>query len=302
MYPERRLRLHPGRLTKTHPPPPILRGRTHSGPASQCCRATVSGMNTRVPATLLDGRVAIVTGAARGVGKGIAAALTERGASVLLVDRDDELLHATTDDLRKSGRAVEALVADLRDPDSARHIVATTLDRFGTVHGLVNNAIATNEPKPFQDITREDYDLVFDVGPRATFELMQAVYPVFVDNGGGSIVNLGSGSGTIGLPRFGAYAGAKEAIRGMSKVAALEWGRLNIRVNVVCPYAETESIRTWREWDPKTYERTVRGVPMGRLGDVVTDIGPAVAFLLSDEAAFVTAQTIMLDGGAAGFR
>lgn len=259
-------------------------------------------MQTRVPTTLLEGHVAIVTGAARGVGKGVAWALTERGASVLLVDRDDEQLHQTTDSLRESGRSASALVADLRDPDSASHIVSSALDMFGTVNGLVNNAIATNEPKPFQDITRDDYDLVFDVGPRATFELMQAVFPVFVDNGGGSIVNLGSGSGTIGLPRFGAYAGAKEAIRGMSKVAALEWGRLNIRVNVVCPYAETESISTWREWDPKTYERTVRGVPLGRLGDVVTDIGAAVAFLLSDEAAFVTAQTIMLDGGAAGFR
>lgn len=259
-------------------------------------------MNARVPATLLDGRVAIVTGAARGVGKGIASALTERGASVLLVDRDEELLLPATEQLRREGRSVSALVADLRDDDSANRIVQTAVATFGTVHGLVNNAIATNEPKPFQDITRDDYDLVFDVGPRATFALMQAVYPVFLDNGGGSIVNLGSGSGTIGLPKFGAYAGAKEAIRGMSKVAALEWGRLGIRVNVVCPYAETESIRTWREWDPKTYERTVRGVPMGRLGDVTTDIGPAVAFLLSDEAAFVTAQTIMLDGGAAGFR
>ena len=181
-------------------------------------------------------------------------------------------------------------------------LVAAAVDAFGTVHALVNNAIATNEPKAFQDITEQDYDLVFDVGPRATFRLMQAVYPVFVSNGGGSIVNLGSGSGTQGLPRFGAYGAAKEAIRGMSKVAALEWGRHRIRVNVVCPYAETESIRAWREMDPQTYERTVRAVPLGRLGDVATDIGPVVCFLLSDDAAFVTGQTLMADGGSAGFR
>lgn len=259
-------------------------------------------MTNEVPTTLLAGRVVIVTGAARGVGKGIVAALIERGAAVLAVDRDEAGLNTTVELWAGSGRPIAALVADLRDPESAARIVASARDTFGTVHGLVNNAIATNEPKPLQDITREDYDLVFDVGPRATFELMQAVYPVFLDNGGGSIVNLGSGSGTIGLQKFGAYAAAKEAIRGMSKVAALEWGRVGIRVNVVCPYAETESIATWREWDPKTYERTVRAVPLGRLGDVTTDIGPAVAFLLSDEAAFVTAQTIMLDGGAAGFR
>jgi NAD(P)-dependent dehydrogenase (short-subunit alcohol dehydrogenase family) len=259
-------------------------------------------VNTQIPATLLDGRVVIVTGAARGVGKGIASALSQRGASVLIVDRDAEGLAATAEQLGGSGRPVRALVADLRDPDCALRIVDVATEEFGTVHGLVNNAIATNEPKPFQDITREDFDLVFDVGPRATFELMQAVYPVFLAGGGGSIVNFGSGSGTIGLPRFGAYAAAKEAIRGMSKVAALEWGRHNIRVNVVCPYAATESIKTWSEWDPKTYERTVRAVPLGRLGDVGTDIGPVVCFLLSDEASFITAQTIMADGGAAGFR
>ncbi len=199
--------------------------------------------------------------------------------------------------LHETAGGVVPLVADLREP-AAHRIVAAAVEAFGTVHGLVNNAIATNEPKPFCEITREDYDLVFDVGPRATFELMQAVHPVFVGNGGGSIVNLGSGSGTVGLPTFGAYAAAKEAIRGMSKVAALEWGPLNIRVNVVCPYAETESIRAWREMAPKSYERTVRAVPLGRLGDVSTDIGPVVCFLLSDDAAFVTAQTIMADGGS----
>lgn len=259
-------------------------------------------MDAQVPATLLDGRAVIVTGAARGVGKGIATALTERGASVLLVDRDEALLAGTAEQLQASGRSAVPLLADLRERDCAARIVGAAVDAFGGLHGLVNNAIATNEPKPFQDITRDDYDLVFDVGPRATFELMQAVYPVFAGNGGGSIVNLGSGSGTIGKPKFGAYAGAKEAIRGISKVAALEWARHGIRVNVVCPFAETESITLWREMAPETYERTLRGVPMGRLGDVTSDIGPVVGFLLSDESSFVTAQTIMVDGGAAGFR
>ena len=141
---------------------------------------------------MLTNRVVIVTGAARGVGKGIAAALTERGASVLVVDRDEDILAATTEQLLTEGHSAASLVADLRDGDAARRIVAAALETFGTVHRLDNNANATNEPKPFTAITREDYDLVFDVGPRATFELMQAVHPVFIGNGGGSIVNLGS--------------------------------------------------------------------------------------------------------------
>lgn len=256
----------------------------------------------REPPPLLDGRAVIVTGAARGVGKGIAEAITRRGAAALLVDNDEPLLTDTVRELRAAGRRVEPLTADLRETGCADRIVAAAVDTLGTVHGLVNNAIATNEPKRFLEITRADYDLVFDVGPRATFELMQAVYPVLSANGGGSIVNLGSGSGTVGKPKFGAYAGAKEAIRGISKVAALEWGRDNIRVNVVCPFADSDSIQMWREMAPDAYERTLRGVPMGRLGDVATDIGPVVGFLLSDEASFITAQTIMIDGGAAGFR
>ncbi|HXB85096.1 SDR family NAD(P)-dependent oxidoreductase, partial [Mycobacterium sp.] len=127
----------------------------------------------------MRGHVAIVTGAAQGVGKGIAAALLERGAAVLLVDIQDDVLATTTAELASAGR-VEKLVADLRDPDSAARIAAAAVDAFGTVHGLVNNAIATNEPKAFVDITIEDLALGYDVGPRATFLLMQAVHPLMV--------------------------------------------------------------------------------------------------------------------------
>src|SRR5258708_13826384 len=147
----------------------------------------------------MRGHAAIVTGAAQGVGKGVAAALLERGAAVLLVDIQDDLLAATTAELEAAGR-VEMLVADLRDPDSAQRIVGSALDAFGTVHGLVNNAIATNEPKAFVDITAEDLALGYDVGPRATFLLMQAVHPPMVEAGGGAVLNLGSGTGTRGQP------------------------------------------------------------------------------------------------------
>lgn len=252
------------------------------------------------PESLRD-HVAIVTGAAQGVGKGIAAALLERGASVLLVDIQDEKLRATTEELRPMGGA-EMLVADLREPESAQRIVAAAVDAFGTVHGLVNNAIATNEPKRFVDVTIEDLALGYDVGPRATFLLMQAVHPVMAEAGGGSIVNLGSGTGTGGDVKWGGYAAAKEAIRGLSKVAALEWGRDNIRVNVICPFAESDGVQLWKQHAPDDYAKAVGRVPMKRIGHVRTDVGALVAFLLGSDASFITAQTIHVDGGIGYFR
>lgn len=249
----------------------------------------------------MQGHVAVVTGAAQGVGKGVAAALLERGASVLLVDIQGELLGKTTAELSSLGH-VEKLTADLRDQDSAQRIVAAAVDAFGTVHGLVNNAIATNEPKAFVDITMEDFALGHDVGPRATFLLMQAVHPVMVAAGGGSIVNLGSGTGTGGEPKWGGYAAAKEAIRGLSKVAALEWGRDNIRVNVICPFAESDGVKFWKSFAPKEYDKAVGRVPMKRIGDVRTDVGALVAFLLGADATFITGQTIHVDGGIGCFR
>ncbi|WIM89983.1 SDR family NAD(P)-dependent oxidoreductase [Candidatus Mycobacterium wuenschmannii] len=249
----------------------------------------------------MRGHVAIVTGGAQGVGKGIATALLQRGASVMIADIQADKLAATAGELRALGR-VEQINVDLRDTEAGQRIAAAAVEVFGTVHGLVNNAIATNEPKAFVDITLEDFALGHEVGPRASFLLMQAVHPVMVAAGGGSIVNLGSGTGTGGEPKWGGYATAKEGIRGLSKVAALEWGRDNIRVNVVCPFVESDGIKFWREFAPDDYVKAVKRVPMKRIGDVKDDAGALVSFLLSSDAAFITGQTIHVDGGIGSFR
>jgi NAD(P)-dependent dehydrogenase (short-subunit alcohol dehydrogenase family) len=250
----------------------------------------------------LAGHAAIVTGAAQGVGKGIARALLGRGATVLLVDNKEDKLASTSAEFAESGFTFESLPADLRDPGSPGRIVDAALTVFGRIDALINNAVATNEPKPFVDITVDDYDLVFDTAPRATFFLMQAVYPTMAAAGGGVIVNLGSGSGTGGQARFGAYAAAKEAVRGMSKAAALEWGRDNIRVNVVCPFADSEGVQFWREIAPKDFERALKSVPLRRVGRTAEDIGSVVAFLVSNEAEYLTGQTIHVDGGMGVYR
>jgi NAD(P)-dependent dehydrogenase (short-subunit alcohol dehydrogenase family) len=250
----------------------------------------------------LEGRAVIVTGAAQGVGKGIAGALLERGASVLLVDNNADVIDKTVGEFASAGWVSESLVMDLRDSASSQAIVDHALSRFGKVDALVNDAIATNEPKALVDITTEDYDLVFDVGPRATFFLMQAVYPAMKAAGEGVIVNLGSGSGTGGQSKFAAYGAAKEAIRGMSKAAALEWGPDNIRVNVICPFADSPGVQFWQDVAPKDFERALRAVPLGRVGRTRADIGAVVAFLVGDDGGFITGQTIMVDGGMGVFR
>lgn len=250
----------------------------------------------------LAGRAVIVTGAAQGVGKGIAGALLERGAKVLLVDVNAEVLDQTVGEFATAGWDSEFITADLRDPGSPGAIVDAAMAAFGKVDALVNNAIATNEPKALADITADDYDLVFDVGPRATFFLMQAVHPVMKAAGDGVIVNLGSASGTGGQSRFAAYGAAKEAIRGMSKAAALEWGRDNIRVNVVCPFADSPGVQFWQEVAPKDFERALRSVPLHRVGRTHEDVGALVAFLIGVDGGFITGQTIMVDGGMGVFR
>jgi len=250
----------------------------------------------------LADRVAIVTGAAQGVGKGIAGALLERGARVLLVDNKAPELATVAGEFATAGWHSESFVADLRDAASPSAIIEAALASFGRVDALINNAIATNEPKALVDIDSDDYDLVFDVGPRATFFLMQAVHPTMKAAGGGVIVNLGSGSGTGGQSQFAAYAAAKEAIRGMSKAAALEWGRDNIRVNVICPFADSPGVRFRQDVAPKDFDRALRAVPLHRVGRTHQDIGAVVAFLTGDDGAFITGQTLMVDGGMGVFR
>ena len=131
---------------------------------------------------------------------------------------------------------------------------------------------------------------------------MQAAHPHLVARGGGSIINFASNSGTIGLETQGAYAAAKEGIRGLTRVASREWGPDGIRVNVICPFANSPGMVAWAEGDPKSYEARIQTIPLRRVGDCEDDVGRVACFLASEDAAYVTGQTMFVDGGSGSVR
>lgn len=252
-------------------------------------------MTAYARADALAGKAAIVTGAAQGIGRGVAEALVERGAEVLLVDVQDKVTAVAAE------IGGHPLVADIRDDDAPERIVGAALAAFGRLDVLVNNAIALR-PGAFHEHDDASWDLVFDTGPKATFRLMRAAFPHLVAAGGGAVVNFGSSAGTEGEIGFAAYGAAKEAIRGLSKTAALEWATLGIRVNVISPFANSDGMQLWEKTDPETYGVAVAKVPMQRIGDVKDDVGAMVAFLAGDESSYLTGQTIRVDGGRSGMR
>ena len=247
----------------------------------------------------LDGKVAIVTGGGRGVGRGIAVALARAGASIVVLELDPATGARTAEQIIDLGGRAIARPCDVTDADACAAGVDAAVSAFGGIDVLVNNAQQVRPYVQFDEVTEEDMELCWRSGPLASFRLMQLVRPHLVRRGGGAIVNLGSGAGTEGLPGFAAYASAKEAIRGLSKVAAREWGPDNIRVNVICPFAAADWYVAMPEQEQAEF---IEDVPLGRIGDPEADIGATVAFLASSAGSYVTGQTIMVDGGAAGFR
>jgi len=246
----------------------------------------------------LDGKVAIVTGGGRGIGRGISLALAKAGAGVAILERDPETGPRTVDEISELGGEALSLAGSVRERADCEAIVATAVDRFGGVDVLVNNAQQV-PMGPLDGCTDDDMYTAWESGTLAAFRLMQLCHPVMTARGGGAIVNLGSGAGTEGVAGLGAYAVAKEGIRALTKIAMLEWGPDNIRVNTICPWAQNEYWDTLS--DTQRAARLARN-PLQRIGDPEADIGGLVVFLASDAGSYVTGQTIQVDGGNMGFR
>ena len=249
------------------------------------------------PVRNLEGKVAIVTGGASGIGGAVTRAFVKRGAKVVALDIDPDAGAALVDEF---GDEVVSITGDVSDASMPHLAVAKAVEQFGRLDALVNKAHASRKA-PFVETTQAMWDLSFNTGLWATRDFMLAAHDE-LKKAKGSVVNFGSGAGLSGNVNEASYAAAKEAIRGLSRVVANEWALDEIRVNVVCPMAMTGGVEQWRENYPDAYATAEAKVPLGRFGDPETDVAPIVAFLCSDDSRYMTGQTLMADGGSIKLR
>ena len=246
----------------------------------------------------LAGNVTIITGGGKGIGFGLAQAFAQEGSNLVITGRtESRLLDAKKRLEEEYGIEVLPIVADGSDEAAIKNVVAKTVEKFGKITTLVNNAQVSKSGLPLVEHTKEDFDLAIYSGLYAAFFYMRECFP-YLKESKGSVINFASGAGLFGKLGQSSYAAAKEGIRGMSRVAASEWGPDGVRVNVICPLAMTESLREWKEHYPDLYEKTIQGIPLGHFADPKNDIGRVCVFLASSDAEYITGETITLQGGS----
>ncbi|HWT07559.1 MAG TPA: SDR family NAD(P)-dependent oxidoreductase [Roseomonas sp.] len=246
----------------------------------------------KTPSLRLDGRRALVTGAGRGIGLAAAAALADAGAHVTLVARSGAEIEDAAAAIRAAGGAAEPLVLDVLDIPAAERAIAAT-EPFDV---LVNNA-GTNRPKPFTEVTHDDYDAVMDLNLRSAFFVAQAVAKRLVAAGKpGSIINISSQMGHVGGANRTIYCASKWGMEGMTKAMAVDLAAHRIRVNTVCPtFIETPLTRPFFE-DAAFKASVLSKIKLGRIGQV-EDLMGAILFLAGDAAGLMTGSSIVVDGG-----
>lgn len=258
----------------------------------------------------LKGKTAIITGAgfaalkdgsAGSIGFGIATAYAKEGCNLVITGRNMAKLEAAKEKL-EGEHGIEVLIvqADVNaGADNAavvQSVIDQTIEKFGRIDVLVNNAQASASGVTLADHTTEQFDLAMYSGLYAAFYYMQACYP-YLKETKGSVINFASGAGLFGNYGQCAYAAAKEGIRGLSRVAATEWGPDGINVNVICPIAWTAALENFKDAYPEAFEANVKMPPMGHYGDVEKEIGRVVVQLATPDFKYLTGETLTLEGG-----
>jgi len=246
----------------------------------------------------LRGSVAIVTGAGQGIGAAIAKVFAREGAKVCVAELKAHRCERTAEEIRAAGGEAFAQVCDVGDRAQIRAMVDATVDRYGSVDVLVNNAHGFGARAKLEEIPEEQFDLSWRTGTKGTWWAMCAVRPLMATKGRGRIINFGSLAAEQGHAGLGEYGAAKAGITSLTCTAAREWGHDGITVNVIYPAALTKRGMDFRDRDPERYARLMAERPVPRLGDPERDIAPIAVFLASDDAQFLTGHVFYADGGA----
>lgn len=258
----------------------------------------------------LKGKTAIITGAGRAVladgrcgsiGYGIATAYAKEGANLVITGRNEQKLLDAKKELEKLYKIkVLTVVADINagaDNEAvANEVVKQAIDKFGRIDVLINNAQASASGVTLADHTTDQFNLALYSGLYATFYYMKACYPHLAKTQG-SVINFASGAGLFGNYGQCAYAAAKEGIRGLTRVAATEWAKDNINVNIVCPLAWTAQLEKFSNDYPEAFKANVKIPPVGHFGDSELEIGRVCVQLASPDFKFMTGETVTLEGG-----
>jgi NAD(P)-dependent dehydrogenase (short-subunit alcohol dehydrogenase family) len=249
-------------------------------------------------AGLVEGKVALVTGAGSGIGRGSALAFAREGARVVVADLDAETGEQTAAAIRADGGEAAFVGGDVSREDDVRETVRFAIERFGRLDCAHNNAGITGQPAPIQDLGLEAWSQLLAVNLTGVFLCLKHEIALMREQGEGAIVNSSSGAGLVASPGLAHYCASKHGILGLTKTAALENVRTGIRVNAVCPGSiDTPPLRAFMTSSPQAEKMVLSSQPGGRLG-MPDEIAEAVVWLCSERASFVTGESLVVDGGA----
>lgn len=247
----------------------------------------------------LEGRVALITGAASGIGRGIALRVSEMGASTILFDIDQQQGQSVAAEISRQGRQALFLCGDVRSSQDCKKVVQETFQRFGKIDILCNNAGVAIR-KSVDALSEEEWDRAVDVTLKSVFLLSREAIPHMIRGGGGAIINTGSGWGLKGGPQAASYCAAKGGVVNLTRAMAIDYGRHNIRVNCVCPGdVDTPMLRSECAQlgeSPDAFMKEAAARPIARVG-TPEDVANAVLFLASPMSAWMTGTTLVVDGG-----